>query len=349
MDWLVSVLLFTGSVFALLALLLCAGLAYQAWGERRDARRFPPPGKFVTVEGQRLHYQEAGSGDPVVVLEAGISASSVSWARVLPRLAQHARVIAYDRAGLAWSAPAGHARIASRMVEELHGLLENCGAHRPVVLVGHSYGGLLALLFACRYRERVAGLVLVDPVPRVDWMPLEPAQAWRLSHGVKLALRGALLAKLGVVRFALAMMMSGARRFPRAIAKASSGRATSAIERLIGEVRKLPSELWPAVRAHWSVPKTFLSMASHFENLPDSVQEYEHETFPPQIPLTVLSAASSHAEAIDEHIADAQRSLVGTHRVVPGSGHWIHLDQPEAVVDAVVEMLDFLRSLEKTA
>ncbi|MCW5964171.1 MAG: alpha/beta hydrolase [Bryobacterales bacterium] len=349
MEWLVTALMFTGSIFAALALLLCAGLAYQTWGERQDARRFPPPGKFVSVDGQRLHYQEAGSGEPVVVLEAGVSASSVSWARVMPLLAQHARVIAYDRGGLAWSAPAGRARIASRLVEELHGLLEGCGARGRVVLVGHSYGGLLALLFACRYRGRVAGVVLVDPVPRVDWMPLQPAQAWRLNHGVRLALRGALLAKLGVVRFALALMMGGARRFPKAIAKASSGRATSAIERLIGEVRKLPAELWPSVRAHWCLPKTFLSMASHFENLPDSVEEYARETFPPQVPLTVLSAESSHAEAIDEHIADSQQSLVGTHRVVPDSGHWIHLDQPEAVVNAVTEMLEFLRSLEKTA
>lgn len=349
MEALIAILVVSGSILCGLALLLCLGLVYQWWGDRRDARRFPAPGRFVTVDGQRLHYQEAGSGGPVVVLEAGISASSVSWARVLPQLAAHTRVIAYDRGGLAWSAPAGHARIASRMVSELRGLLDACGATAPVILVGHSYGGLLALLFACRYRERVAGVVLVDPIPRVDWMPLEPAQAWRLAHGVRLALRGALLAKLGVVRLALTLMMSGARRFPKAIAKASSGRAVSAIERLIGEVRKLPGELWPLVQAHWSTPKTFLSMASHFENLPDSVEEYAGESFPPQVPLTVLSAESAHAEAIDEHMADAQKSLVGTHRVVPDSGHWIHLDQPEAVVNAVLDMVEFLRSLEKTA
>ncbi|MCU0226071.1 MAG: alpha/beta hydrolase [Bryobacterales bacterium] len=349
MTWLVTVLLVVGGLVAGALLLLCAGLAYQALGERRDARRLPPPGTVVTVLGQPLHYHEAGNGEPTVVLEAGISASSLSWARVMPRLAPHARVIAYDRGGLAWSGAAGHARVASRLVEELHALLEVASVRGPVLLVGHSYGGLLALLFACRYRERVAGVVLVDSVPRVDWRPLQPAQQLRLNHGIRLALRGALLAKLGVVRLALALMMGGARRFPRAIAKASSGRATSAIERLIGEVRKLPEELWPAVRAHWCVPKTFLSMASHFENLPESVEEYSREAFPPHVPLTVLSAESAHAEAIEEHAADSRMSLVGTHRVVPGSGHWIHLDQPDAVVDAVLEMLDFLRSLERTA
>lgn len=349
MEWLLTILAILLAALAGLVLLIGAGLLYQSLGERRDARRFPPPGKLAEVDGQTLHYLDTGSGEPVVVLEAGITASSVSWARVVPRIARHARVIRYDRGGLAWSGPAGHARVASRLIFELRGLLNVIGVNRPVILVGHSYGGLLCLLFACRYREQVAGVVLVDPVPRTDWVPLSEAQERRLGHGIRLALRGALLAKLGVVRLALALMMRGARRFPKAIASTTSGRASSAIERLIGEVRKLPKDLWPAVQAHWCTPKPFLSMASHFENLPDSIAEYLGETYPPHVPLTVLSAESSPVDAMDEHVSDSQCSLVGTHRVVPDSGHWIHLDQPDAVADAILDMVQFLRSLEKTA
>jgi pimeloyl-ACP methyl ester carboxylesterase len=348
-EWVVTFLVILASIAAIPLLLVGAGLLYQSWGERRDRKRFPAPGQVTVVDGQGLHWHEVGKGKPVIVLEAGISASSVSWARVMPLLAEHARVIAYDRGGLAWSSPAGEGRLASRLTAELHGLLQAIGVNTPVLLVGHSFGGLLCMLYACHYRDQVAGVVLVDPVHRGEWSPLRSTQAWRLQRGVRLALRGALLAKLGVVRLALALMMGGARRLPKAIAQASSGRATSAIERLIGEVRKLPSNLWPAVRAHWSAPKTFLSMASHFEHLPESIEEYQRETFPPHIPLTILSAESSSLEAIDEHLADSALSLVSTHRVVPESGHWIHLDQPEAVVKAVVEMLEFLRSLEKTA
>lgn len=349
MEWLLTILAITGTAVALVAMVLLAGLAYQAWGERQDARLFPPPGRLVEVDGQRLHYREAGAGEPVVVFESGISASSVNWSRVMPRIAAHTRAIAYDRGGLAWSGPAGKARVASQLVAELRGLLRLADVTGPVVLVGHSYGGLVCLLYACLHRKQVAGVVLVDPIPRVDWVPLRRDQSVRLRHGVRLALRGALLAKMGVVRFALALMMGGARRFPKAIAKASSGRASSAIERLIGEVRKMPSIHWPAIRAHWSTPRPFLSMASHFENLPESVEEYARETFPPQVPLTVLSAESASAEAIDEHLNDSMQSLVGTHRVVPDSGHWIQLDKPDAVVAAVLEMVSFLRSLEKTA
>ncbi len=349
MGWLLTILVIFLAILAALAAAVGACLLFQFLGERWDARRFPAPGKLVEVDGQTLHYQESGSGEPIVVLEAGITASSLSWARVAPRIARQARVIRYDRGGLAWSGPARHARLASRMIFELRAMLYAIGINRPVILVGHSYGGLLCLLFACRYREQVAGVVLVDPVPRCDWMPLTDMQSRRLSHGIRLSLRGALLAKMGVVRLALTLMMVGARRFPKAIASAAGGRASSTIERLVGEVRKLPKDLWPLVQAHWSTPKAFLSMASHFENLPDSVVEYARETFPPHVPLTVLSAESAPVDAMDEHVADSQRSLVGTHRVVPDSGHWIHLDQPEAVSEAVLEMVQFLRSLEKTA
>lgn len=349
MSWTFAILTIVVSVLAAIALLIGLALLYQFLGERRDAKRFPPPGKLVEVDGQVLHYQESGNGDPVVVLESGITASSLSWARVAPRIARHAKVIRYDRGGLAWSGPAKQARIASRMIFELRAMLYAIGINRPVILVGHSFGGLLCLLFACRYREQVAGVVLVDPVPRCEWMPLTDIQARRLNYGIRLALRGALLARLGVVRLALTLMMVGARRFPKAIASAAGGRASSTIERLIGEVRKLPRDLWPVVQSHWSTPRAFLSMASHFENLYDSVAEYGRETFPPHVPLTILSAETASVDAMDEHVADSQRSLVGTHRVVPDSGHWIHLDQPEAVAEAVLDMVRFLRSLEKTA
>ncbi len=353
-HWILAALLFP---IALLGAILLLGLLYQFAGEWIDSRRFPPPGRRVEVDGQWLHYTEAGAhgkgesglareGVPTIVLEAGISASSITWSTVLPRLARFARVIAYDRGGLAWSGPAAEARLAGRMVAELEGLLDAAGARGPLLLVGHSFGGLLCLMFAAKHRERVAGIVLIDPVTRCEWLPLRPNQAARLNYGVRMALRGALLAKLGVVRLSLALLVHGARAFPKAVSKASSGGANRAIERWVGEVRKLPEECWPSVRAHWSVPKTFFSMASHLENLPESVAQYDPATFPAHVPLTVLSAESAGPYAVAEHHADAKRSLVGEHRVVPDSGHWIHLDQPVAVIESVLRMLAFVESLQ---
>ncbi len=338
---------------AALALLL-GGMLCEIAGEWADRRRFPPPGRFVTVDGQKLHYVETapdgfGPETPTILLEAGISASSLTWSSLIPRLAGHARVIAYDRGGLAWSGPAVDARLAGRMVLELNGLLDAAHVQGPLILVGHSFGGLLCLMYAAKHRERVSGIVLIDPIPRCDWLPLRPNQAARLRHGVRLSLRGALLAKLGVVRLSLALLVHGARLLPKAVGRAASGGANPAMERWIGQVKKMPAETWPAVRAHWSVPKTYFSMASHLKNLPESVSQYDPEDYPAYVPLTILSAESAGPYAVAEHYADAERSLVGEHRVVPESGHWIHLDQPDAVVDAILRLVDFVESLDRPA
>ena len=67
---------------------------------------FDPPGQLVQIDNAKLHLQITGSGRPVVVLEAGIAATSLSWALVQPELAKFATVVSYDRAGLGWSGPA---------------------------------------------------------------------------------------------------------------------------------------------------------------------------------------------------------------------------------------------------
>src|SRR5438067_10694112 len=80
----------------------------QAVCSRRDARKFPPPGQLVTTAGCRLHALLMGTGQPVVVLEAGISNSCLNWSLVQPQLAAFTTVYGYDRAGLGWSAAGNH-------------------------------------------------------------------------------------------------------------------------------------------------------------------------------------------------------------------------------------------------
>ena len=70
---------------------MTAGVVYQWLGLRRSARRFPPPGCLVPVDGHRLHVVSLGQGEPIVLLESAIAASSVSWARVQPEVAQFTR------------------------------------------------------------------------------------------------------------------------------------------------------------------------------------------------------------------------------------------------------------------
>lgn len=106
-----------------------------------------------------------GSGTPAVILEAGHELPGSDWRSVQGKLGQLTRTCAYDRAGTGYSSDAPAGRSDDAVVEDLHGLLEAAGIAGTYVLVGHSLGGLHVRRYARRYREQVAGLVLVEATP----------------------------------------------------------------------------------------------------------------------------------------------------------------------------------------
>ncbi len=109
-----------------------------------------------------LRWAEAGSGTPAVVLDAALGEpGSLAWAGVLPAVAAHTRVIAYDRAGTGASDPVSPLTLDTQ-VDDLTALITQVTSGR-CVLAGHSWGGLLAQLAAFRHPELIAGLVLIDP------------------------------------------------------------------------------------------------------------------------------------------------------------------------------------------
>src|SRR5262249_40379774 len=99
-----------------LGLLIAVGSLYQYAGSRRAGQKYPSPGVMVDVDGQRLHVLCAGAGEPGVVFESGIAASSLSWTRVFREVAAFTRACAYDRAGLGWSEAVRHPRSVGRIV-----------------------------------------------------------------------------------------------------------------------------------------------------------------------------------------------------------------------------------------
>jgi pimeloyl-ACP methyl ester carboxylesterase len=226
---------------------------------------------MVKVGGVRLHVNVVGEGSPVVVFEAGIAATSLSWRPVQLEISKLTTTASYDRAGLGWSDASSSPRGIGQVVEELHALLDCAGLAGPWILVSHSYGGLVARVYVQRYPAEVAGMVLADPVTAREWA--EPSESNRklLRRGIRLSRRGALLARVGLVRLALSLLSAGARRAPKLIARATSGHAVAFIERILGEIRKLPPEIWPLIQAHWSDPKCFEATADYLEGLPEGV------------------------------------------------------------------------------
>lgn len=144
-----------------LGALMATGLVYQWIGAAVDARRYPPPGRLVDVNGYPMHIYCVGEGSPTVVLDTLSGGISSYWGWVQPEVAGFTRVCAYDRAGRAWSGAAPASGLA-QSVENLHMLLVSAGESPPYVMAGHSIGGLYALLFATAYPQEIGGIVFVD-------------------------------------------------------------------------------------------------------------------------------------------------------------------------------------------
>lgn len=324
----------------LVGALVLGGVIYQISGRRRDRRKYPPPGRLLDVNGDSFHLFEKGVAGPPVVFEAGIAASSVGWTPVQTRVAEFARTVSYDRAGLGWSGPVRKPRTLEQSIAELRALLGAAGIAGPYILVGHSYGGLLVRAYAALNPHDVAGLILVDPVAVGEWTQPSEEALRRLRRGVRLARRGAWLAQLGLVRFALARLLSGDRRVPQRIAKLSSGGGGANVaSRLVGEVGKLPRECWPIVQAHWADPKCFGGMAAHLEQLPASAASLATFCPLPDVPVCVISAGNSTEAERREREAIVSRVSVGEHIIAERAGHWIQLDEPDLVIDACRRML----------
>lgn len=319
--------------------ILLSALLYQSAGAVRDRRVYPPPGRILTVGHTKLHLHEQGQGSPVVVFESGIGASSLSWVVLQPKVAAFTRTVSYDRAGLGWSALSRIPRTVPAMVEELHLLLSRANVSPPYILVGHSFGGLLVRAYASIHPKEIAGLVLVDPVSIAAWANCSETERKRLGLGATLSTRGAWAARFGLVRAALAILVRGGRWFPKLAARMSGSQGTTAMTNLVGEVRKLPPEYWPAVRSHWSDPRCFRALAGYRNCLPESARYAAQMRLAERIPIIILSASTASQQELQERDRWIAESGIGRHIHVPDSGHWLHLDHPELVVEAVRDLI----------
>lgn len=308
LRWLGRGLAWVAGAIVVLALV---GASYEAIAATGDAQRYPAPGQLIDVGGYRLHLHCLGAGSPTVVLDAGLSGSSLDWNLVQPELARTTRVCAYDRAGMGWSDPGPQPRTPRQNAGELYTLLTNAGVAGPYVLVGHSLAGKNVRLFAQQHPDQVAGMVLVDARGEDVDANTPPAEAQAFERG--LADQGSqyrVARTLGLVRL-LGASLWGAPTMPHELRTAGALLLT----------------------AQQSVDTT---TAEGLERATDDA-ELQAGPWLGEWPLIVLASEQNMTGL--PHWKEAQRrqaalSTNGRLVVAAGSGHYIQWEQPALVIDA---------------
>lgn len=189
-------------VFGVLALMAVGG-GLETILEAVDRGAHPMTGQLVDVGGHRLHISCTGSGSPTVVLESGAAESSFYWGRIAPAVAGTTKVCVYDRAGRGFSEASAGPQDGVAVANDLHALLAASGNAGPYVLVGHSTGGAYVRIFAARYPDEVAGMVLLDSQPADAFTALPDYPTLYSSTHTVLALLPS-VARLGIMRLAYA-------------------------------------------------------------------------------------------------------------------------------------------------
>lgn len=293
---------------------------------------FTHPQQLVRLQdGRHLNLYCTGQGSPTVILEGGWTTETLYWRKVQPALAEVSRVCSYDRAGYGYSDPGPMPRSASAVERDFEALLRGASIRGPIILVAHSIGTLNARLFADHHTEQLAGLVLLDP-----FSPIEEAS--------DLAESQQMVPAIAACRSAVA------RNQPLEPANAICLNAPAA------DLSKNTNE----ARLRYQKSAAYQDAAlSEMASVPLSVSELrQSERSWGDLPLIIITSGETETDpkATDEqnarrrnehwraHERIASLSRNHVHLLLAGASHYIPIEHPEAVVEAVGEVRGMTRA-----
>jgi pimeloyl-ACP methyl ester carboxylesterase len=315
--------------------MVIAIFATPVHGQQTPApQAYPPPGRLVDIGGRKLHLNCTGKGSPTVILMAGGGAFSIDWALVQPKIAESTRVCSYDRAGLGWSdaGPAEDDDTVEETVGDLHTLLQRSGERGPYILVGASIAGIFIQAYQRAFPTQVAALVFSNSSNRVGFKAKDKeGLIWELTE---------------------ADIRSGFPLPPSITKGPAPTHEEDPFDKLPPDLQKvrlwLDMRLWQRSDPSKAGPEIILSWRKEF------LTEFEAMDTSKQPPLgrlpVVVIASDAAAPESARHMRDKAGPLLDylssntLHVTATGSGHEIHLYQPDRVVEGIQRAVSAART-----
>lgn len=319
MSWKTTQAVFCGAI-------LLAAIAVRAEAPSPGPR---PLGKMVDLGGYRIHLYCTGKGKQTVVLSPGGGDFSFDWYLVQQQVKTFARVCSYDRAGYAWSDPGPQPVTFRQEAYELELALKLSGEKGPYILVGHSMGGLVMETFAEGYPDETAGMVLVDAPGPDDTLGYfgKLVRVRTLAHRT--------IPPVQTMKTSPPIPISDAER--EQAMKYRSHKINPPYNRLPVEIQKL--QLW----AQLLPPKVALSEDTDYTpeefQLLYEIQQFGHPLGGKPL-ITMIGMQGISQERFEEKKAFQTLSTNSKVVEVQDAGHAIHLQDPDAVVSAIRDVMN---------
>lgn len=312
-------------------LLLVASTFYQSIACLLEDRQ-PPPGKLIDLGGYGLHLYIVGEGSLTIVLDHSLG--GVEGYFLIEELAKLARVCIYDRAGYGWSDHSPYPRTSYQIVQELDTLLTQAAIEPPYILVGNSFGSYAVRLYAHLFPQKVAGIVLTDALHETEMLKMSlQLQSLKLFFisGFVMSILGSML---GIIRLL---------------------RVCGVFELLKPELRQYSRDSVNWVKRSFCRPKHWITMSREMLNLDKSARQVSIANHLGTMPIVSIKARSffkpsfwtifiplKSANQLREkmHMDLGNLSTDFLQLDANKSGHFVWLDQPEVIVNAVKIILN---------
>lgn len=304
--------------------------------------------------GRKMNLYCRGEGAVTIIFDSGLSDWSSIWALVQPQAATRTRACSYDRAGMGYSDPSDRPGTPFNVVDDLRRLIKAAGIHAPVVLVGHSLGGFNMKLFAATHPSEVAALVLVDPTEELEdkrALPLVTAKFGAETFKKMYVEDTSVSAWLDHFRGCAAAAKQQDLDPLSDLYKQCTDPVHRPLGTVIADERK-------KIQVRFAYQAAQASEALHCVIAPNPALDEQYARIfgnhnaLGNLPLIVLShsivdaqeplSAEGQFVLLALHEQTTRSSTRGLHRIVPDTHHNIEVDQPQAIVAAINDVLDTL-------